>query len=231
MKTKIIFIILLSTFMAAQLSAQKSSKKIQISGTVTDKNGMQVEGATILIDFINSGTTSNKKGLYKVKVNNEAKVISAASVSGSVQEIQINGQTVINFTLPIDIKSLSEKAVNKDDEEEVNIGYGTVKRKDLSTAVSKIDGSGDKYAGYSTIYEMLRNQPGVVVNGKSVIIRGINSINSSTEPLYVVDGNAVQTIENIQPREVKSIEILKGASAAIYGTRGANGVIMITLKK
>jgi TonB-dependent SusC/RagA subfamily outer membrane receptor len=78
---------------------------------------------------------------------------------------------------------------------------------------------------------MLRGQPGVLVNGRSVIIQGISTIYGSTEPLYVLDGAIVSTIDGIPPQMVKSIEILKGPSASIYGSRGANGVILVTLLK
>jgi len=231
MKTKLIFLILFSLFAGTQLIAQKHAKKIKISGVVTDKNGLQVEGASIFVDFKNSGTVTNKKGFYKIKVGNESKVISVASASGSLQEEQINGQTVINFTLPIDFISESEQALNKNNKDQINIGYGTINKNDLSTSVNKIDGTGTQYLGYKSIYDMISTQPGVSVNGQKIIIRGIATIYGSTDPLFIVDGNIIDSIENIRPQEVKSIEILKGASSAIYGSRGANGVILITLKK
>jgi TonB-dependent SusC/RagA subfamily outer membrane receptor len=122
--------------------------------------------------------------------------------------------------------------IMKPGEEAVNIGYGTVKQRDLLTSVNRIDAGNSRYAGYTNIFEMLKGTvPGVQVVGTSVRIQGASSFMLSTEPLYVVDGVIVNSIANISPIEVKSVEILKGASAAIYGSRGANGVIMITLKK
>jgi TonB-dependent SusC/RagA subfamily outer membrane receptor len=114
-------------------------------------------------------------------------------------------------------------------EEEVNVGYGKVKKKELVTPVTKLDGEKQKFV-YKDIYDMLRTMPGVQVSGKSIKIQGAESFMSSTEPLLVVDGMTVTTIDDIMPESVKSIDILKGSSASIYGSRGANGVILITLK-
>jgi TonB-dependent SusC/RagA subfamily outer membrane receptor len=78
---------------------------------------------------------------------------------------------------------------------------------------------------------MLRTQPGVLVSGRRVIIQGISTFYGNTEPLYVIDGMTVSNIDGIPPQQVKSIDVLKGPSASIYGSRGANGVIIITMKK
>jgi TonB-dependent SusC/RagA subfamily outer membrane receptor len=102
----------------------------------------------------------------------------------------------------------------------------------MTTNVSKIDGTNPKYASYRTIYDMLRGEvPGVQVNGTSIKIQGASSLMLSTEPLFVVDGITVNSIDDIQPVTVKSIQVLKGSSASIYGSRGANGVILIDLVK
>jgi len=116
-------------------------------------------------------------------------------------------------------------------EEMVNIGYGKIRKKDLTTPTGQIDGQGHKYDSYSNIYDMIRGEvPGVQVIGDQILIRGASSINLSNEPLFIVDGMAVSSINHIMPREVKSISILKGSDAAIYGTRAAGGVILIDLK-
>ena len=102
----------------------------------------------------------------------------------------------------------------------------------MASKVSKISGSDKANANYTDIYEMIKGQvPNVEVHGKSIRIQGASSfIEASTEPLLIVDGIIVNTIEGIPPQSVRSIEILKGADAAIYGSRGANGVVMVTLK-
>jgi TonB-dependent SusC/RagA subfamily outer membrane receptor len=102
----------------------------------------------------------------------------------------------------------------------------------MTGPVGTIDATKSKYAGYSSIFEIIRQEvPGVDVNGTSVIIRSATTINGGTDPLFVVDGVPVTTIDNIQPQLVKSIQVLKGSAASIYGTRGSNGVILINLLK
>jgi TonB-dependent SusC/RagA subfamily outer membrane receptor len=150
--------------------------------------------------------------------------------SGSLEE-PINGRTQINFFLG---RSAGQPPVNTGNsygEEIINIGYGSVKRKDMTDQINKINASDKTNASYSNIYEMIKGKvPNVEVSGKSIRIQGSSSfIGESTEPLLVVDGTIVDTIEDISPQSVRSIEILKGPSAAIYGSRGANGVIMISL--
>ena len=114
-------------------------------------------------------------------------------------------------------------------QEEVNIGYGTAPRDQLTTSVSSV--KIDENVPYTNIYEMIQGKcAGVVVRGTSIQIRGIGSINLSTEPLFVVDGIEVNDVSHIHPRDVKDIQVLKDSAASIYGSRGANGVILITLK-
>lgn len=117
-------------------------------------------------------------------------------------------------------------------DEEVNVGYGTMARKDLGFAVDKVKIDENVIASYSNITEYLRGRvPGVEINGNGKIqIRGKNSINSPTDALVVVDGVECSDINTINPRDIQSVEVLKDASAAIYGSRGANGVVLITTK-
>lgn len=119
-----------------------------------------------------------------------------------------------------------------DGDEQINIGYGSVARKDLMGAVSKIDMDKEK-AVYSNIYDYLRGTvAGLQVGpGNTITIRGIHSLNGSNEPLILVDGMEVSDLSSIAPETVKSVEILKDAVyTAAYGSRGANGVILIKLK-
>lgn len=124
-----------------------------------------------------------------------------------------------------------------DGQEFLNVGYGTVTKEANAFAVSKVEINDKELGTYSDIFDYLRGRvPGVVVGPSSagsmpsVQVRGVNSINSSTEPLYLVDGVVSDNISYINPNDVGSIDVLKDGSAAIYGVRGANGVIMITTK-
>lgn len=110
-----------------------------------------------------------------------------------------------------------------------NVGYGRVKKKDMTASVGQINGQSKKYASYQNIYDMIRGEvSGIQVNGNKITIQGSKS-GISTEPLFVVNGMAVNSIDDISPQMVKTIDLLKGPSASIYGSRGANGVIFINL--
>lgn len=229
MKKRII--ILLCLFLAVSsitvLYGQKPAKKIKVSGLVLDATATPVADAIIMVDGEKTGNITDSKGFYKIKVNQENKKIGVFTSVGIVEEI-INGRQNINFTL----KSSIPYEKNGHAEEPVDIGYGKVKSKDVMGPVGQIDGRKSKYAGYNTIYDLIRGQvPGVVVNGTTIMIRSTTSINESNEPLFVVDGVPVSSVDNISPQEVKSIRILKGSDASIYGSRGSNGVILINLLK
>lgn len=121
-------------------------------------------------------------------------------------------------------------------DEEVNVGYGRMKRRNLTTSVSKVEIQDDVIGSYSNIGEYLMGRvPGLQVTKTGseykYTIRGINSINSPTDPLFIVDGVEIIDINHLNPRDIKSVEVLKDASASIYGTRGACGVILITTKR
>ena len=147
-----------------------------------------------------------------------------------VSETEISGRTSINFSLKASSSLGNPVSLKPDNEETVNVGYGTEKRKDMTTSVGKIDGTKNKFAAYRNIFDMIRGElPGVQVNGTSIMIQGPSSINLSSQPLFVVDGVVVNSISDISPSMVKSIEVLKGSSASIYGSRGSNGVILISL--
>jgi TonB-dependent SusC/RagA subfamily outer membrane receptor len=150
------------------------------------------------------------------------------TLTSGTGEAEIGGQTSINVSLNGIRNNQPEKPLNN---ERVSIGYGTAERKDINSQVNKVSTMEDKYASYSNIYDMLKGAvPGLQVIGKSVTIQGTGSPNSNNQPLLVLDGIIVSTIDDVQPTQVKSVEVLKGASASIYGSRGANGVILIHLK-
>ncbi len=120
---------------------------------------------------------------------------------------------------------------------EINVGYGTVKQSDLAYAVTSNVIEDNQMSGYTSIFEYMRGRvPGLEIGATApgtmptIRIRGINSINASTQPIFIVDGMETYDISNINPNDVKSVDVLKDASTSIYGVRGANGVIIITTK-
>lgn len=229
MKLKVFLLILISVFSITVSSGQKTNKKIVVSGLVTDAQHKPVIGALILIDGKNTNIVTNNQGFYKVRVRPDADSITIFTFNNGISNAVINGRTTINFTL-VGSSTSNQNFQNKSGNNEVvDIGYGNVRKKDLLTPVSKIDGRNSKYATYKNIYEILKGTPGVMVNGNSIKIQGVSSINLSTEPLFVVDGMVVQSVDGISPSMIESISVLKGASTSIYGSRGANGVILITL--
>jgi TonB-dependent SusC/RagA subfamily outer membrane receptor len=229
MKRVIIFSMILILTLSSDLLAQKQGKKYFIAGQVTNINDKPVAGAVILIDNINSDVVSDAEGMFKVKVKSNATAIAVFSTMDGQSEEKINGRKVINFKLARQTTLQPTEKHENSDNDQINVGYGYVSKEDLTTPISKIDGQDKKYSSYSNIYEMLKGQPSVMIEGTRIFIRGINS-RYYTDPLFIVDGIMVSSISDISPNNVKSIEIIKGADASIYGARAASGVIMITLK-
>jgi TonB-dependent SusC/RagA subfamily outer membrane receptor len=234
MKSRIIILVLMVTCLPlvaiGQKTETKSKKKLTITGFVTDANRNPIAGAAILIDNKNTNIVTDSKGFYKVKIRPDARLITVFPFNNGVWEAKIEGRTTINFTLSGTASSQINKQDNNEADKTVNIGYGSTDPKKLTTQVNRLDVKDNKYASYTNVYEMLRGAvPGVQVNGKSIRIQGASSLMLSTEPLFVVDGFIVNSIDDINPNQVKSIEVLKGASASIYGARGGNGVILINL--
>ena len=230
----IIFLLLISGFVSPSNGQKKSDKHI-ITGYVNDKYHYPVVGAFILIDGKASDIITDERGFYEARIKPNSESVGVYSlIYGAVEEI-INGRTRINFTFSSSFPERNLAMSNKhnpEDEEEINVGYGTKKKRALTTSVYKIDATERRNYAYNSIFEMLKGTvPGVLVIGDQVRIRGITSMFGSNEPLYIVDGIPVSSISDIKPQNVKSIEVLEGPAAAIYGTRSANGVILVDLIK
>ena len=220
-------LLLLTGFLACNLHAQN----ITVSGTITDgSNGASVPFASIVVKGMTTWTTSDADGHYTITAPVNG-VLSVAILGYSDAEIPINARTVVDITLYPDYDQLSEAVV---------IGYG-VQQKKLITG-STIQVKGDELAKLNTASALaaLQSQsPGVTITqnsgqpgrGYKVNIRGIGTIGDS-EPLYVIDGVAGGDINALNPNDIESIDILKdAASAAIYGARAANGVVLVTTKQ
>jgi len=229
MKTRLFLLLLLSIIAFFDVSAQKSNKKIKITGRVTDLYSSPVSGALIMIDGNTTGVKTNYKGNYKIKVHLSAKEIGVFTTVTGVKEEPIDGRTVVDFNLDKIITVVQDAGTGDVSEDVVNAGYGTARKGDLSKPVTKSDVSGKEYSSFSSIYDVLRTVPDVMVSGTNVTIRGVGTT-GSRDPLFVVNGVTVRSISTINPSTVKSIEVLKGSAASVYGLQGANGVILIQLK-
>ena len=204
-----------------------------ITGKVTDENGNGFRGVTVNIAKTNKSTTTLEDGTFQLTGVSETDVLTFTYVGYELQQVPVKAQSVINLTLGQNKKSLDEVVV---------IGYGTRKKTEVTGAVASISGEDLRTVPTTNLTQALQGRiPGVVASansfrpgaGSSIRIRGNRSLSASNEPLYVVDGFPVSyTIDDMNPADIESIDVLKDASAtAVYGVRGANGVIQITTRK
>ncbi len=204
----------------------------KVSGVVTDSAGEPIPGANVVQKGTTNGTVTDLDGKYTLDVPNNATLV-VSFIGYTTQEVKVGSQSVLNV-------SLAEEAIGLN--EVVAIGYGYVKKKDLTGAVSTVSADDMVMGGtVSNAAQALQGKTaGVQVSQSSkapggtisVRVRGSNSISSTNEPLYVVDGFPSSEGLNINPNDIESMQILKDASAtAIYGARGANGVVLITTKR
>lgn len=231
MKNEATIIMLAAFLMAFQASPQKPQQiRKMIYGHVSTLTGDPVKGAILFVDGRNMNKRTNRKGFYKIKVKDSARIIAAYSEKMGSDEVLYSGQDTINFVLNGSFNA--RVYIPEKEDEYVNIGYGKVKRDDLTTSVGSVRKEKINQPHYTDIYTMIQGEvPGVTVTGDRIIVRGIHTINASTDPLFVVDGVIVSSISHINPQDVESIDILKGPSASIYGVNGANGAILINTKK
>jgi len=231
MKLKTIVIIALSLLVVKVSFAQvkAKTKKILVSGYVTDVNEKPLEGVSIIVDDTRSDVMTNKKGFYKIKVKPDTKTIMAYSINHGGIEVNFTGRTKINFILLAD--STNSNYVSSEEGKMFDYGYGKVSKKHSTSSISNVEDNVIKNTSYTDIYQMIKGLvPGVAVSGRQITIRGISSMNAQGNPLFVVNGSEISSIDHINPTDVQSISVLKGPSAAMYGSRGSMGVIVITLK-
>ncbi|WP_138476555.1 SusC/RagA family TonB-linked outer membrane protein [Dyadobacter bucti] len=205
---------------------------IDITGKVTNDKGEGLPGVTILEKGTTNGTATDVNGSFSINTVNSNPVLVISYVGFQTQEVVVNSQTVFSITLKEDIKALEEVVV---------IGYGAVERKDLTGSVSSVSAKDIKDLPVARIDQALLGKvPGVQVipitgepgAAPQIRIRGVGSISAGSGPLYVVDGFPIDNIQSLNPNDIESMDILKDASAtAIYGSRGANGVIIINTKR
>lgn len=189
MKRGIVLLMILSLIISENVEGHKNNKKNIVSGYVTDVNNQPVASAMILLDRQQTGVVTNKKGFFKVRITPDTRMIGAYSdVKGSA-ETPAEGGPEINIVLYGSFAIQGFIPAIPEEEEMVNIGYGKIRKKDLTSPTGQIDGRDHKYDSYTNIYDMIRGEvPGVQVVGKQILIRGMSSINSNNDPLLVVDG-------------------------------------------
>jgi TonB-linked SusC/RagA family outer membrane protein len=219
-----------------------------VTGTISDEMGQTLPGVSIVVKGTNRGTTSDGDGKFRLLVQDGRSVLIFSYVGYEPQEVTVGNQTTINIALKADNKSLNEVVV---------IGYGAVKKRDLTGSVASIGSTELKAQPVTSFNQALQGRvSGVQVTnssnapggGVTIRIRGGNSISASNDPLYVIDGFPVtnpataqgaggsvgfpNVLATINPSDIESIEVLKDASAtAIYGSRGANGVVLVTTRR
>lgn len=205
----------------------------QVSGIVTDADGMPLPGANIVEKGTTNGVTADFDGKFSIDLSNDSAVLVVSYIGFATKEITVNGQSTFDI-------SLEESAAGLD--EVVVVGYGSQKKSQVTGAISSVSSEDIQEVPVVSVDQALQgraagvdviassNAPG---SGATVRIRGINSINANNDPLFVLDGIPISGgLSDINPNSIESMEVLKDASAtAIYGARGSNGVVLITLKK
>jgi TonB-dependent SusC/RagA subfamily outer membrane receptor len=231
MKVKIFLIVLLSMVCVSSINAQKKARKITITGTVYDVYKAPIMNAIVMIDNKKTNSMTDAKGHYKIKVKPTAQKIAIFTLGSGIIEENIFGRTQIDF----DFGTMSTRVPeleNTGGEEGVNTGYDYVRKRNVNTEMTHVDGSGNKYQKYADIFDMIKSEsPGVRIEGENIIIQESRDLYGTVPALLVVDGVYVNSISYLQPSMVESITVLRGTSAAIYGTRGYGGAVVITTKK
>ncbi|HVG16755.1 MAG TPA: SusC/RagA family TonB-linked outer membrane protein, partial [Chitinophagaceae bacterium] len=223
-------LLFLSLFVLSLSTAHAQTGKV--SGVITDEKGNGIEGVTVVIKGTTNGTTTDNTGKFSMTVPNPSSVLVFSSTGYTSREQVVGSSTVINISLTSASASLDEIVV---------VGYGTQRKRDVTGAISSVSSAQITQRQPTNVFDALQGQvAGVQIaqeSGRpgassSIRIRGTATLEGGADPLYIVDGAQGVNIDGINPADIESIEILKdGASAAIYGSRSANGVIIITTKK
>ena len=229
-----------SSFSALANRADKTPtflfQSVTVTGKVTDESGAGMPGVNVIVKGTSSGTTTDSEGGYALSLDNQANAILVFSFIGyATQEQPVNGRTTLNVTMSTDILALGEVVV---------VGYGEQRRSDITGSIASVSSEQIKDVPVSSLAEALQGRAAGVDIQKSganskpgsnpvIRIRGIRSLTGGNDPLYIVDGIPFNSnISDLNPDDIASVEVLKDASStAIYGSRGANGVILITTKR
>jgi len=211
---------------------QMRAQSVTLEGTVKDATGLSLPGVNIVEKGTKNTSSTDFDGRYKIKVSNPKAILSFSFIGFKTRDISVEGKSKIDITLSEDSNNLNEVIV---------VGYGTTKKSDLTGAVSTLSGNDMRKIPVANVAEALTGRvAGVQVSSSEgspdseikIRIRGGGSLTQDSSPLYIVDGFPVNSINDISSSDIESMTILKDASStAIYGSRGANGVIIVTTKK
>lgn len=223
----IIFLILLVP--ANFISAQGKQKKINLSGYVLEKSGTPIADAMIIVDGNRSNKSTNENGFFRLKIPKSTSTLGIFSLTHGTVEFLFDGSDSLTIFFDDASNIVIQNGFELD--KVVDMGYGSVKKNDITTNVGSVNVKNNRSEYYRDIYDMIRGEvAGVRVSGKSIRIQGNSSMVLSNEPLFILNGTPVNSIDQIPPSSVASINVLKGAAASAYGSRGSNGVIVIKLK-
>lgn len=215
------------------VNERKQVNKKTVTGTVVDQNGEAVIGASVLVKGTTNGVITDLDGNYTLSDVPEDATVSISYIGYKTVELKANNKTLARVVLKEDTEMLEEVVV---------VGYGVQKKRDVSTSISSVKAEDIAQTSASDFRQALAGKmPGVQVTlpsgdpegNVSIRVRGISTVNAGSDPLYIIDGVPVERgFANLNNNDIESVEVLKDASsAAIYGSRGSNGVILITTKQ
>lgn len=225
-KCSLVFLFFMNFFLINNLSAQSSA----VEGKITDATGLSLPGVNIVEKGTKNGTSTDFEGSFKINVSNSKAILVISYLGFQTQEVAVAGKSKVNVSLAEESNALTEVVV---------VGYGTAKKSDITGAISTIKPEVITERNVSSPLEAIQgSMPGVQITSNSgrsgdgfkMVIRGNNSLGGSS-PLYVVDGVPTENIDFLNPQDIARMDVLKDASsAAIYGSRGSNGVVIVTTK-
>jgi len=201
-----------------------------VHGVVHAFDSIPLIGAEIFVKSTQQKVITDSSGIFAIPCYSKDKLIISAQGFSS-RKVKITEQIKL---IAVNLKLRHIDDVPSEEIRNYAIGYGYVSERDRTTSTSRLAKNEASFSRYSTVFDMIEGQfPGVEVRNDEIIIRGTNSLNLSNAALIVLDGVIVESdvIRNLRPREVKNIDVIKDGSAAIYGSRGANGVVLIETVK
>jgi TonB-dependent SusC/RagA subfamily outer membrane receptor len=223
-----IYKVLLFVFLVLNTGFANAQKKL--TGKVVNNKNQPIAKAKIFLDSIDSNVETNKNGYFEVQLPEKVASINIYSYEYGLLSSTFNDESIMNFVF-LDSEISTNKRFKK--REKIKIGYFEQDKKYQVLNSMSIEAAEDKNSGtYINIFDLIRGRlPGVAVSrDNKITIRGISSIRNISDPLFVVDGMIVSSIDYISPNIVKSISVLKGADASVYGSQGSLGVIVIKTK-